>query len=155
MKINSKKLSICLIVIYCLYKGFSLFPLLSHLNEPAVYREGTREIEVQLHGLDDGALGRNLIVKSGTQIINKEMFPDTGGWKDANLFKLSENEYLIYGAHDAFQITFSPLSISEVKTRKDIVKNYIGTYTNGDYWTFLDSNKKPYKNLTSEKESNI
>jgi hypothetical protein len=123
----------------------------SHLKKPDLEMIATARQSSYLEEYD-----RGLIVKYKNEIIEQELFKDSGGYVDSNLFLKKNGDYLFEGSFDCYSIIFSPLKIIKEKICDKENSQYIGVFTFEKLehphgiggWVFLDVSIRPYSKLT-------
>jgi hypothetical protein len=94
---------------------------------------------------------RTLVLRSpGTADVRIKMFPDTGGYARAQLYRLSDGRFSLRGFFDAYVIDPRALTISEEKgaTRGG---SYLGAFDDrGHEWRFNEAAVSPEQSLKVE-----
>lgn len=88
------------------------------------------------------------LLKDTENIAKQEMFPDTGGYSDANFYDCGAGKYMIVGYFDFFVIDVNSKNISEEQCEEN-KRHYIGSFRWGKEkkWRFRLESEQPEEAL--------
>jgi len=92
-----------------------------------------------------------ILSQQGSETNRQKLFPDTGGYSTANLYRCSQNRYMLKGYFDQWIIDVSTNSIMKGFC-ENVPLEYLGVFDIGDRvpWGFFPPSERREQNLNLE-----